>query len=93
MRVGVCVYVLSHVQVFVTPMDYSLPASSVHGIYPSNNTGIGCHSLPQGVFLTQGSNPCLLHWQADSLPLSHFGSPKLRKGVCVKYEVIVRRPP
>ena len=26
-------------------------------------------------FLTQGSNPSLLHWQADSLPLSHQGSP------------------
>ena len=24
-----------------------------------------------GIFLDQGSNPCLLHWQADSLPLSH----------------------
>ena len=24
---------------------------------------------------TQGWNPCLLHWQADSLPLSHQGSP------------------
>ena len=24
-----------------------------------------------GIFLNQGSNPCLLHWQADSLPLSH----------------------
>ena len=23
-----------------------------------------------GIFLTQGSNLCLLHWQADSLPLS-----------------------
>ena len=23
----------------------------------------------------QGSNPCLLHWQVDSLPLSHQGSP------------------
>ena len=22
-----------------------------------------------------GSNPCLLHWQADALPLSHQGSP------------------
>ena len=27
------------------------------------------------VFLAQGSNPCLLHWQAGSLPLSHQGSP------------------
>ena len=30
-----------------------------------------CGSLPK-----QGSNPCLLHWQANSLPLSHQGSPK-----------------
>ena len=31
-----------------------------------------CHFLLQEIFLTQGSNPCLLrllHWQADSLPL------------------------
>ncbi|XP_069458646.1 RNA-binding protein Musashi homolog 2 isoform X2 [Ovis canadensis] len=26
---------------------------------------------PKGTFLTQGSNPRLLHWQADSLPPSH----------------------
>ena len=39
---------------------------------PGNNTGVGCHSLLQGIFLTQGWNPCLLHllhWQAGSLPL------------------------
>ena len=23
----------------------------------------------------RGLNPCLLHWQADALPLSHLGSP------------------
>ena len=28
-----------------------------------------------GVFPNQGSNLCLLHWQADSLPLSHQDSP------------------
>ena len=28
-----------------------------------------------GIFLDQGSNPCLLHWQADSQPLRHQGSP------------------
>ena len=32
------------------------------------NTRVGCHSLLQGIFLTQGSNPGLLHQQADSLP-------------------------
>ena len=34
---------------------------------PDRNTGVGCHVLLQGIFLTQGSNPyllCLLHWQA-----------------------------
>ena len=33
-----------------------------------------CHFLLQRIFLTQGSNPCLLNWQADSLPLWHLGS-------------------
>ena len=27
-----------------------------------------------GIFPDQGLNLCLLHWQADSLPLSHQGS-------------------
>ena len=29
-----------------------------------------------GIFPDQGSNPCPLHWQADSQPLHHQGSPK-----------------
>ena len=40
--------------------------------FSTKNTGVGCHSLLQGIFLTQGSNPyllSLLHCQADSLPL------------------------
>ena len=31
---------------------------------PGKNTGGGCHALLQGIFLTQGSNPCLLHLPA-----------------------------
>ena len=42
---------------------------------PGKTTGVGCHSLLQGIFPTQGSNPSLLHWQACSLPLSHLESP------------------
>ena len=34
--------------------------------FPGKNTGVGCHALLQGIFPTQVSNPCLLHWQADS---------------------------
>ena len=30
-----------------------------------------------GIFPDQGSNPCLLHWQADSQPLRHQGSPAI----------------
>ena len=30
-----------------------------------------------GIFPDQGPNPCPLHWQADSQPLSHQGSPRL----------------
>ena len=29
-----------------------------------------------GILPDQGSNPCPLHWQADSQPLRHQGSPK-----------------
>ena len=54
-------------------MDCSPPGSSVHGILQARITGVGCHALLQGIFLTQGSNPCLLHWQVGSLPLSHLG--------------------
>ena len=32
---------------------------------PGKNTGVGCHSLLQGIFSTQGSNLHLLHWQTD----------------------------
>ena len=41
---------------------------------PDKNTRVGSHSLLQEIFLTQASNLRLLHWQADSLPLSHWGS-------------------
>ena len=40
--------------------------------FPGKNTGVGCHFLLQEIFLTQGSNRRLLHWQADSLLLSHI---------------------
>ena len=43
--------------------------------FPDKNTGVGSHFLPQRIFPTQGRNPCPLHWQADSLSLSHQWSP------------------
>ena len=44
--------------------------------FPGKNTGVGCHFLPQGIFLAQGLNPQLLHWQVGSLPLCHLGGPR-----------------
>ena len=47
---------------------------------PDKNTGVSCHALLQGIFPTQGSNPCLLcllHWQESSLPLVPPGKPKI----------------
>ena len=35
--------------------------------------GLSC-SIACGILLEQGSNPCLLHWQVDSLPLSQQGN-------------------
>ena len=36
---------------------------------------MGCHFILQAIFPTQGLNPCLLHWQANSLPLAPPGKP------------------
>ena len=46
---------------------------------------MGCHFLLQGIFLTQGSNLCLLHWQEGSLSLCHYsfknGFKKVKKWI------------
>ena len=53
-----------------------------HGLYspwnsPDQNTEVGSLSLLQGIFPTQGSNPCLLHCRRILYQLSHKGSPLL----------------
>ena len=60
--------------------------------FPSKNTGAGCHSLLQGIFLTQGANPSLLHWHADSLWLSHQGGPCINPVVAYNFKAIVWLP-
>ena len=42
---------------------------------PGKNTGVGCHALLQGIFLTQESNPGLLHYRDILYGLSYEGSP------------------
>ena len=64
----------SHVRLFVTPWTtvYQAPLSMNS---PGKNTGVHCHSLLQGIFLTQGSNPCLPHCRRILYRLSHRGNP------------------
>ena len=47
------------------------------------NTGVGGHALLQGIFLMQGSNLHILHWQVDYLPLSHQESHNVPKAIKV----------
>ena len=60
-------------------MDCRPPVFSVLGIFQARLiTGVGWHFLLQGIFLTQGLNLhllSLLHWQANSFPLSPLESP------------------
>ena len=78
----VCRRAQSHPTLY-DPLHCSPPGSSVHGIPQAGSwSGLPFPSpgdLPDpGIFLTQGSNPCLLKspaLQADSSPLCHLGSP------------------
>ena len=48
---------------------------------PGKNTGVGSHSLLQGIFPTQGSNLSLLHCKQILYHLSHQGSPIGKKWI------------
>ena len=74
--VCVCVLVVQSCPTLCHPMDCSSPGSSVHGDSRGKTTGVGCHSLLQGIFPTQGSNPGLLHCRRILCRLSHQGSPE-----------------
>ena len=50
----------SHVWLFLTPWTVAYQAPLSRG-FSSRNTRVGCCTLLQGIFLTQGSNPHLLH--------------------------------
>ena len=62
------VELLGHVPLFATP--WTIACQALLG----KNIEVGCYFLLQRIFLPEGSNPCLLHWQVDSLQLRHLGS-------------------
>jgi len=73
---------LYHVQFFATPwtVDHQGPLSLG---FSKQNTGVGCHSLLQGIFLTQGLNPGLSHCRQILYHLSY-------QGRCFKVKVLLR---
>ena len=82
------------------PMDCSPPGSSLHGIFSGNNTEVGCHSLLQRIFLTQGSNPHLLDRRQILYHLSHretkeklvFAKEKNKEGIPIKKTACAKAP-
>ena len=74
--VRLCMCMLGCVWLSETPRIVLTGLLSLWNFLGKNNR-MGCHFLLQGTFLTQGLNPhvlCLLHWQANALPLCRLGS-------------------
>ena len=69
-----CCFSLQVVSNSCDPVACCQPGSALSS-FPDRNTGVGCHLLLQGIFLTQGFSLRLLYWQVGSLPLNHLGSP------------------
>ena len=73
-----CVYVSSvtwSCPALYEPMDCSPAGPSAHGIFQARILDWDACFPPQGIFLTQGSNLCLLcllHWQVDFLFIYFF---------------------
>ena len=67
-----CVLVAQSCPILCDPMGCSPPGST--GNSQGKNTGVGCHPLLQGLFITQGSNTGLMHYQQILYHLSHQGS-------------------
>ena len=63
--------------------------------FPGKTTGVSCHALLQGIFLTQGSNLapliCLLSWQADSFATVPTGSPSTQGHKRIRYDLVIKQ--
>ena len=88
-----CVLSCSVIPVLFDPIDYTTRLLCPWHV-PGKNTGVGCHFLLQGIFLTQGLNPFLLHWQVDSFTTRATGKPRRREN-CLQlvYETSITLAP
>ena len=86
---------LIHVNVWQKPLQYgkliSFQLIKINEKKKKKNTGVGCHSLLQGIFPkdTLGLNSCLLHlmhWQEGSLPLAPLAPPE--DALCILFTLL-----
>ena len=77
-----CCLVVQSCRTVCDPVDCSTPPPRLLCLWdsPGKNTGVGCHFLLQGIFLTQGLNLHLLHCRQTLYHLSHQGSLRERIG-------------
>ena len=84
LKIFVVVLVTRSCPTFCNPVYCSPPGSSVHGILQARILEWVAMSFSRGssqprIFLGYaGLNLHLLHWQLDSFPLSHQGSPRIK---------------
>ena len=68
------------------------PTRLLHRDSPGKNTRSCCHALLQGIFPTQGFNPCLLHCRWILYRLSHQRSPRILEWVAYPFSRESSRP-
>ena len=68
-------------------VSHSLQPHGLHSpwSFPGQNTGVGNHSLFQGIFPTQGSNSGLPHCRWILYQLSQWGSPRILEWVAYPF--------
>ena len=66
------VYMKSLSHVYLRPHGLQAARLLCPWDFPGKNTGMGCHFLLQGILLTQGLNPGLLHCRQTLHHLSHL---------------------
>ena len=72
-KTKICCLVTKLCLTLCDPMDCSPPDFSVHWVFQARILEWIVMPSSRGLFPTQGSNQHLLHWQAESLLLSHQG--------------------
>ena len=90
----ICLFCLAHFTGHCVSRSITSDSLWPHGLGPTRllcpwnslgkNTGVGCHSLLQGILLTQGSNSGPLALHADFLPSEPLGKPFTRSHVSRK---------